>query len=191
MLCFEAPLVGLWSSIPIIIIFSLIPLRLLHFEVVHVVHVSPTCGTRRGQRLLDMIDAFRQGLNQTGYLVGQNCCFRTSRRLRPVLRHGRRSGSPPSGGDLCDRRHCCGAGSQNGDFRHSNRFYMAGDPVQQGLLASLSRPGGNVTGFGWLGFALAAKRLELRCELLPNGSTTGMLLNPANPASLLTDLGSM
>ena len=62
-------------------------------------------------------------------------------------------------------------------------FYMGGDPVQQGLVASLSRPGGNLTGFGWLGFALAAKRLELLRELLPNGATIGMLMNPANPDS--------
>jgi ABC-type uncharacterized transport system substrate-binding protein len=61
-------------------------------------------------------------------------------------------------------------------------FYMGGDPVQQGLVASLGRPGGNL-GFGWLGFALAAKRLELLRELLPNGATIGMLVNPANPDS--------
>jgi putative tryptophan/tyrosine transport system substrate-binding protein len=60
-------------------------------------------------------------------------------------------------------------------------FYMGGDPVQQGLVASL--PGGNLTGFSWLGFALAAKRLELLRELLPNDATIGMLVNPANPDS--------
>jgi hypothetical protein len=60
---------------------------------------------------------------------------------------------------------------------------MGGDPVQQGLVASLGRPSGNLTGFGWLGFALAAKRLELLRELLPNGTTIGMLVNSANPDS--------
>jgi putative ABC transport system substrate-binding protein len=55
--------------------------------------------------------------------------------------------------------------------------------VQQGLVASLGRPGGSLTGFGWLGFALAAKRLELLRELLPNGGTIGMLVNPTNPDS--------
>src|SRR5438034_6634426 len=60
-------------------------------------------------------------------------------------------------------------------------FYVGGDPVQQGLVASLGRPGGNLTGFGWLGVALAAKRLELLRELLPNGATIGMLVNPASP----------
>ena len=59
-------------------------------------------------------------------------------------------------------------------------FYVGGDPVQQGLVASLGHPGGNLTGFGWLGVALAAKRLELLRELLPNGATIGMLVNPAS-----------
>src|SRR5262249_31500729 len=62
-------------------------------------------------------------------------------------------------------------------------FYMGGDPVQQGLVASLGRPGGNLTGFAWLGFALATKRLELLRELLPSGATIGLLVNPANPDS--------
>jgi hypothetical protein len=73
-----------------------------------------------------MIDAFRHGLNETGYVVGQNVAFEHraagSEYDRPISSHGRRSGSPPGRGDLCDGRHCRGAGGQNGDFHHSNRF---------------------------------------------------------------------
>jgi putative tryptophan/tyrosine transport system substrate-binding protein len=62
-------------------------------------------------------------------------------------------------------------------------FYMGGDPVGQGLVASLNRPGGNLTGLGWLGFALGAKRLELLREVMSPGAAIGVLVNPSNPDS--------
>ena len=62
-------------------------------------------------------------------------------------------------------------------------FYMGGDPVKQGLVTSLNRPGGNLTGLGWLGFALGAKRLELLRELVPNVTAISLLVNPKNPDS--------
>jgi putative ABC transport system substrate-binding protein len=58
---------------------------------------------------------------------------------------------------------------------------MGGDPVKQGLVASLSHPGGNLTGLGWLGFALGAKRLEVLRDLVPDATVTAMLVNPNNP----------
>src|SRR5262245_62140274 len=133
-----------------------------------------------------MIDAFRQGLNETGYVVGQNVVF-----------EHRAAGSDydrfrAMADDLVRRQVAVIFATGNTPAALAARaatstipivFYMGGDPVQQGLVASLGRPGGNLTGFGFLGFALAAKRLELLRELLPNDATIGMLVNPTNPDS--------
>lgn len=62
-------------------------------------------------------------------------------------------------------------------------FVSGGDPVQMGLVSSLHRPGGNVTGFYYLVTELVAKRLALLHELLPGIKRVAVLVNPANPAS--------
>lgn len=60
-------------------------------------------------------------------------------------------------------------------------MYSAGDPVGAGLVASLSRPGGNVTGFSTITTELRVKRLEVLHELLPAAQRVGELVNPTNP----------
>jgi putative ABC transport system substrate-binding protein len=60
-------------------------------------------------------------------------------------------------------------------------FVSAADPVMTGLVASLGRPGGNVTGVSLLASALDAKKLGLLRELVPNTSTIGVLINPGYP----------
>jgi putative ABC transport system substrate-binding protein len=60
-------------------------------------------------------------------------------------------------------------------------FSVGTDPVEVGLVASLSRPGGNVTGITSMNVGLGAKRLSLMKELLPNGARFAVLLNPTNP----------
>src|SRR6516162_3837647 len=60
-------------------------------------------------------------------------------------------------------------------------FGIGGDPVGQGLVASINRPGGNVTGFTFMTSELSAKRLGLMRELLPGATRFGLLVNPNFP----------
>jgi len=60
-------------------------------------------------------------------------------------------------------------------------FMQGADPVRIGLVDSLNRPGGNLTGFGLLSAETAAKRLELLLELMPKATSIGYLRNPTNP----------
>ena len=63
-------------------------------------------------------------------------------------------------------------------------FAIGGDPIAPGLVPSLSRPGGNITGVSFFGTALVTKRLDLARELIGKGSTVAMLVNPDNPPSV-------
>jgi putative tryptophan/tyrosine transport system substrate-binding protein len=63
-------------------------------------------------------------------------------------------------------------------------FRIGGDPIASGLVASLSRPGGNITGTTSLGGPLGAKRVDVLHELLPAGATIVLLVNPANANSV-------
>jgi putative tryptophan/tyrosine transport system substrate-binding protein len=62
-------------------------------------------------------------------------------------------------------------------------FMVASDPVELGLVASLNRPGGNLTGVAYLNAEVAPKRLELLHQFVPAAKTIGLLVNPANPVA--------
>jgi len=67
-------------------------------------------------------------------------------------------------------------------------FAIASDPVEIGLVASLNRPGGNLTGVTTLNAAVAAKRLELLHEMVPTATSIGVLFNPTNPVDTASEV---
>jgi putative tryptophan/tyrosine transport system substrate-binding protein len=130
----------------------------------------------------DRVRAFSQGLNETGYVEGRNVVveFRWA--------HGKYDDLPELLTDLVQRR--VDVIVANGPPAPMAKaatvtipivFVMAGDPVASGLVASLSHPGGNLTGITNLNLELGPKRLELLHELLPTAHSVAILVNPTNP----------
>ena len=114
--------------------------------------------------------AFRRGLNEVGYVDGQNVEIDFRWALGPIRSIGGigdRFGSSQGGGDRDERRHACGPGSEGGNHINSNCLWRRGDPVPVGLVASLNRPGANITGVSTFARRSTGKRLELLHELAP------------------------
>ena len=130
------------------------------------------------------VTAFRNGLKEVGYVEGQNVAVE----LRWA--EGQLDRLPALAADLVGRQ----VAAIVGDVRSALAakaatttipivFTTAGDPVQLGLVASLNRPGGNITGVSFLVGTIASKRLELLRELIPTAALIGYLVNPGNPTS--------
>jgi putative ABC transport system substrate-binding protein len=135
---------------------------------------------------------FLQGLKETGYVAGQNVAveYRWAENQYDRL--------PALSADLVHRRVAVIAASGTPAALAAKAatttipivFNIGGDPVALGLVASLNRPGGNVTGSAVLGAELAPKRLQLLRELMLNAALFGVLVDPAYPAtpSIIADL---
>ena len=124
---------------------------------------------------------FRQGLKETGYVEGENVTVEYRWANSQLAR------LPELAADLVRRRVAVIAtASPPAAFAAKEAsatipivFGMAQDPVRLGLVASLARPGGNLTGINFLLTELAAKRLELLREMLPAAKRLAVLVNPA------------
>jgi len=126
---------------------------------------------------------FRQGLREAGYVEGQNVAIEyrwadnqlerlpvlaaelVRRRVAVIVTTG---GPPPA------------LAAQAATTTIPIVFNIADDPVSHGLVASLARPGGNLTGVNFLSAELAAKRLELLRALVPSAARVAVLVNPAS-----------
>jgi len=135
---------------------------------------------------VNLVAAARQGLKEAGYTEGQNI------RIEYRWAEGRYDLLPGMAADLVDRRVALIIAAGGTDPARAAMaatsiipivFVSAADPVRAGLVASLSRPDGNVTGINMIGAMLEAKRLELLRELVPQASTIGVLINPKYPAA--------
>jgi putative tryptophan/tyrosine transport system substrate-binding protein len=131
-----------------------------------------------------MIAAFDQGLSEQGYVVGRN--------VRTELRwaNGEYDRLPELAAELAGLRVDVLA-SPGGDVATVASmaatktipivFMVGRNPVKAGFVAHLNRPGGNATGVNILTSELAAKRLQLLRDLVPNVGSIGVLVNPNNP----------
>jgi putative ABC transport system substrate-binding protein len=130
--------------------------------------------------------AFRQGLQEAGYVEGQNVV------IEYRWAEGRYDLLPLLAADLVKRQAnviAATGGEQSvvaakaATTRTPIVFTAGGDPVRQGLVSSLNRPGGNLTGVYFQTGAIESKRLGLLRDLVPNTAIIGVLLNPNSPAA--------
>ena len=148
----------------------------------------PTIGVLHGATLTPLIEAqlaaFRQGLKERGYIEGQNLA------IEYRWGEGKNERLPELAADLVRRKvnviAAVGGPASNQAGKKATTtipvvFNAGADPVKQGLVTNLRRPGGNVTGITFLGEELGAKGLSLLRDLVPNAKMVGLILNPGNP----------
>jgi putative ABC transport system substrate-binding protein len=138
----------------------------------------------------DRLRAFRQGLKEAGYVEGENVMIRYRFGENQIDRLSAMAG------DLVTSRVAVITAANSPPALAAKAatttipivFITPEDPVRLGLVTSLAKPGGNLTGINLLSGELAAKRLELLRQLVPRAARVAVLVNPANPSTTETTL---
>jgi putative ABC transport system substrate-binding protein len=147
----------------------------------------PVIGFLRSSTLAEsrhLVTAFRQGLEEIGFVEDQNVL------IEYHSAEGQPDRLPALVADLIRRPVAVIVGDTISALAAKSAtstvpivFATGGDPVKQGLAASINRPGGNVTGVSFFGGLLGAKRLELLRQLVPKATTIAFLASPDAPTT--------
>ena len=150
----------------------------------HAMPVIGLLGSSSADEFIQVIAALRAGLNELGFIEGQNVA------VEYRWAHGNYDLLPALAAELVNRQVAVivttGAEpsalvAKAATTKIPIVFVIDGDPVSIGLVESLNRPGGNVTGMSLIASALEAKRLELLRELVPKNTLIAVLVNPDYP----------
>jgi putative tryptophan/tyrosine transport system substrate-binding protein len=132
--------------------------------------------------LTEFVAAFHQGLKEAGFVEGQNVA------IEYRWADGRNDRLPELAADLVRRQVAVIVSNFPGVLPARAAtdtipivFLTPGDPVTQGFVTSLNRPGGNVTGISFFNATLGSKRLELLHQMVPRAATIAFLMNPSVP----------